>query len=78
MTGMTFSTADFNGDGIVNAVDFNILATNYGRSGTIVPLGTAPVPEPGGWALVDGIAILIGRRKRAARRSHAVRIQLLV
>lgn len=68
---------DFNGDGTVNALDFDALATNYGKGGTVEnPIGGAVaedavalgsvVPEPvsGMMLLAVGGLSLLGRNRR--------------
>ena len=56
---------DFNGDGLVNALDFNALATNFGASaGNAPPLG-ALAPEPSGLIAsgLCGFATMARRRR---------------
>ena len=48
---------DINGDSAINMKDFLLLRQNFGAS--------APLPEPGSWALVSGMAIAaLCRRNR--------------
>jgi len=60
---------DFNYDGTVNSLDFNLLATNFNQS--IAPPPPAPalgalVPEPASLAMLAVTAILGARRRRSA------------
>jgi hypothetical protein len=51
----------------VNALDFNMIATNFGQVMTSEALG-ALVPEPGTIAIVILPALLLRRRRDAAPR----------
>lgn len=70
-TGQSWLTADFNGDGKVNALDFNAIAANFG-SGSVSGAGLdAVVPEPQlGFILLGGAVIF--RKRRSQPRQPAV------
>ena len=56
----TWLQGDFNGDGVVDTLDFNALAANFGRS---VRAGSSIVPEPAGLTLLICGGLLLGRRR---------------
>jgi len=64
-TGQVWSTGDFNYDGRINALDFNILATNFGQG--IAPASSlgSLVPEPA--SLVVLAVASLALRKRSKR-----------
>jgi hypothetical protein len=80
LTGKSWVTADFNGDGLVNVADLGLLATYYGRgTSPSQPLmsfqdamamfpqfgGTGSVPEPTSLGLLGlGAVGLLARRRR--------------
>ena len=58
---------DFNYDGVVNALDFNILASNFGQVMSSEALGTL-VPEPMALGMLGlGFILLCRRRLRRLR-----------
>jgi hypothetical protein len=83
-----WAEGDFNGDGMVNALDFNAFASNYGKTGTFehptgvgspqkdAPLGQT-VPEPIS-AIFIGIVSLLAMRNRTQnpQRQSAARIDI--
>ena len=60
-----WTDGDFNFDGVVNALDFNALATNFGSTLPAPSLGTL-VPEPALFGAAIAIASLMRRRRQAA------------
>ena len=75
-TGANWLAGDFNGDGVVNALDFNIFATNFGKSGSTAgggvgggaARGTAPGAGDGSGSLF-WLRLHAGRRRRNCRRA---------
>jgi len=70
--GAVWVDGDFNGDGVVNAVDFITLKRNFGVGGTPAPPvgGSAAAPEPGTLViLASAAAWALARTSR--RRNHA-------
>ena len=61
-SGQNWLAGDFNGDGKVNALDFNAIATNYGQTLPAPGLGLA-VPEPMSIVLL-GLPLLLRRYRR--------------
>jgi hypothetical protein len=70
-SGETWVGGDFNGDGIVNQADLQMLADNW-ETGINTPtffetsteLGLTALPEPVGLTLFGAMAILCFKRKR--------------
>jgi hypothetical protein len=61
MSGAVWAQGDFNYDGVVNALDFNALASNYGA--TTSPALGALVPEPAGVFVAAVPCLLLNRRR---------------
>jgi hypothetical protein len=61
-----WSNGDFNYDGTVDTIDFNLLASNFGQMLT-APALEQIVPEPSAMTLL-AIAALLPRRRRARRK----------
>jgi hypothetical protein len=59
--GATWASGDFNGDGVVNALDFNALASHFGQSTPAPALGSL-VPEP--LTALPLTGLLLARRRR--------------
>jgi hypothetical protein len=66
-TGDYWVQGDFNSDGIVNGLDFNSIATNFGVNLPSSPALVALVPEPGS-LLFLGFWGLFGARRSAKSR----------
>ena len=66
-SGNYLAEGDFNGDGIVNALDFNALASNYGQTlGTFTAI-PSPVPEPGLTTVLLSLAFAASHRRKRSR-----------
>ena len=65
-TGSFWSQGDANYDDTVNALDFNIVAVNFGQSNPPAPALGALVPEP---AAVGTISLLAALQRRSRRRA---------
>jgi hypothetical protein len=63
----TWIAGDFNYDGVVNALDFNAIATNYGQVMSSPAIAGTVVPEPG-IALLCCAAPLLARTRLRRRR----------
>jgi hypothetical protein len=61
-TGTTWQTGDFNYDGVVNADDYALfmLGSAYGSTTNI----SATLPEPAGWMIAIGLAMVSSMRRR--------------
>ena len=67
-SGKVWQTGDFNYDGVVNALDFNAIATNFGQTSPPATLALGSVvPEPCtvGVLLTAMTGMLIRRRRSA-------------
>jgi hypothetical protein len=67
-----FKHGDFNGDGVVNFADFQILELSFGETlasgAALIP---SSVPEPGALAALAGFcAVIAMRRRRSCDKSH--------
>ena len=67
--GKTFSQGDFNYDGLVDTIDFNSLASNFGQSLPSEPVGIGTVvPEPLSVALLAIVPLAVSARSKRRRR----------
>ena len=62
-SGQFWTAGDFNYDGVVNALDFNALASNFGQTLSSPALG-ALVPEPASIAMIVITATTLATRRR--------------
>ncbi|HEY4261102.1 MAG TPA: hypothetical protein VGM98_13110, partial [Schlesneria sp.] len=67
--GALWSQGDFNYDGTVNALDVNLLATNFGQTMPAEPALGALVPEPTTLALCTVAIVALPRRRTSRRRN---------
>ena len=67
-TGSAWAQGDFNGDGVVNSLDFNILGTHFGFKAlpSDLPGGAMGrlVPEPASLSILIGGMLMARRRRR--------------
>ena len=68
--GQNWGGGDFNGDGTVNTIDFTAMAQDFGNSynPNPAPALTSLVPEPGAFAALGVLALLVPRRRKTSTR----------
>ncbi|HEX3355970.1 MAG TPA: hypothetical protein VHS31_03220, partial [Tepidisphaeraceae bacterium] len=72
-TSQNWLTGDFNGDGVVNLLDLNALAMNFGASLQPAPPLGALVPEPCSmWLCLGGVLSCLRRSSRRRRSKVGV------